>query len=749
MKKYKIILVILVFILVLIMNIHGTNQATNKLKNVDSIEVTFTVYAEPDKEVVLLLKGVSSITEPTKSLTLDFKGENKYQTKIKLPVGTLIEYSLGYSIDDSFQYELNTLNQAMYRTVVVSEGIEEIEHYFHMGNENTRTVEISVIDNDNNPIRGIIVDIDGLRRKTMDDGSVVMHKVREKDQLVTIFDLENKYVPKTIKLSDLVLPIKLNKRSTMSIVKFEVKPPKDMPNASIKVVGKSDQFGFKYFQLNELQFPENSSQILELKEVDGKFVGEIELPTGMVLGYTYSTATSRIGLEKNNNSNLMRYVTVEDGLVVKDSIASFKANNDQLITFNLEADSEYVNIQIQHNFIKMDKVDKGFKASFYYQPTNKLNYRYMYGVKAHSSEYLGPHSYDDYEPYDYMREVDFTESIVLNDEVSKWIEYEPIDYKVEFSSKVRTDLFTGIMMADLWNSSHFDYTEYSIKHMSEFNMDYLMHSPVWNFSSIINNPILEATGHELYSVSVPDTDLKNWLQSANDYNMRTAFYSQVNPEMMDSGIDEFFNSGAKSDDWWNDYLKELERFTIYYAKIASENDVDLFRIPDTFMGTTLNMFEDEDQMRMFDKHMNNMVDKIKTFYSGKLYTSVEIYNNIEFYFTYFDKMDYLSNKHWYSIVDLDKAETEFREELTRYKKAAERYNKPYFVDQLAFFLEEADGVENVDIAIADYYNKMFEIINEEDWIKGVILFGYPYEKNSSPMVYADNVIKQWFDAFSN
>ncbi len=700
------------FVLLLVIIIAGCTQSKDN--------VTFILDIDTNREVYLLQRGTSSVSSPVEAYKMD-KVDEGYQVSIDITPNSLYRYSYAVRTDTGLDYEKNIHGQTTSRAVVVKASDTIRDTFIKTGTEDIKVTVLS-----GTPLRGIVVTSEGKHRLTMSDGKTTLDSITP-GAIVTIYDLNGLYEPVSVIASDNIV-VDLIKRE-LTTVTFNIKNNSEIEK--IRVTGMIGQFGYKYFQVNELTFDEDGGQLLDL---DDEFNAEILLPIGEVLYYSYTSGNSNYGYEVKDYNQVLRSVVITENLVIEDTVNSFKNENDVLITFNPDYIGDLV-LQFNFNTIRFND-----NISIYIQKNTLLEYRYSLSVEGYSSENLGDLQIEYYYGYNNYRTHNVVSDETLNDKIDGFLTFEA--QLIDPVPKAR-NIFTGIMMADYWNSTYYNQFETVISRLEYINPDYLMNSPVWNFNSIIDIPRLESTGQHLYSVSIPDDDLAHWADVASEFKL--ALYQQVNPEMMDTGVADFFTSGAKTDEWWDLYIFELERFFLYYADVAEENDFDLIRLPDTFIGETLGMFSNFEQAEKYDLAMSSLVDKIQEVYSGQIYTSVEIYNNFEYHFTYLEKMDYLSNKHWFSILDLNAAENKFVEELAIYKLETEKYGVPYFVDQVAFFIEEL-SLEDIDLVPA-YYDMIFTVINDNDWIEGVVIFGYPYVEGGSVITVADNVIKEWFQAF--
>lgn len=693
----------------------------------EKASATFILHYDEGFEISILRRGTQNVYVPVDEWEMDWNGEH-YEVEIELLEGTMFEYF--YAIyQDGFQFEENIYEQHMYRTIYF-ESDKTYEDYFNK--ESDSTVEV-MVTSEADPLRGMIIASEGRHVATMADGKTTLENATLGTP-ITIYDLEGKYKPVTTTVQESITVELEPRQFTTVLFKLDNRTGID----HIKVAGMTSQFGYKYFQQNTRQFDEDGRQLLYLEKSGDYLEGAIELPLGSVLSYSYTIGGAGFGVEKRDFDIVLRDVEITENMIIEDKVENFGRPNEVMVTF-IPNISEELTFRVYWQTIRMKD-----QLSLFFPKDESINYRYMLGTEGYSSENLGDVAIDYYYGYDKFRELSIKdESLIVNDTITGWLTFDSYEYETNIT-KAR-DIFTGIMMADYWNSTYLKETEIIVKHLETLNPEYIMLSPVWNFNSIIENPTLESFGQQLHSVAMPDIDVEEWAKLNSQFKL--SMYQQTNPEMLEGGLDDFFTSGGKPDEWWQEYNEEIYDFYMYYAVVAEENGFELIRLPDTFVGETLQFFSNQQQAQMYDEFMNQLVDDIREVYSGKIYTSVEIFNNFEYHFTYLEKMDYLSNKFWYSIVDIEDSKSMFRGHLAIYQQESVKYGVPFFVDQLAFFSEEVTIDDDYEYLVAQYYDEMFKIINETEFIEGVILFGYPYIEGGSLMTIADQVISDWFEAF--
>lgn len=703
-------------------------NAVNIPENVPKDElssVTFNLDHEEGKTMFVVRRSTMDVYVPAEEYEMEWV-DDKYTVTIKKVEGTMFEYFFAEETDTGIKYERNGYDQITYRTVIFQDGDV---HNEYLEKDGTDTVNILVTYN-NEPIQGIIVEAEGKKFMTYSDGYAHLTDIH-KDASITIYDVSDTYKPLTI-TGETEVSLEMNEFTTVT---FKVENETEANH--VRVAGLLGAFGYKYIQQNSRYFDEGNRQMLFLEKDGDMFTGEIELPLNSVLTYTYTSAVPAFGVEMVNHRPVIRDILVTEDLVIEDTVVNFGYDNEVPVVFNNGTDEDLY-IQMYWQSIPMNE-----EIILYLIEGEEVEYRYSKSVEGYSSEDLGNKALDYYYGYDEKRSITVEKDIIQNDTINGWLLFDKGEYETNIGETRR--IFTGIMMADYWNSTYYHETTTMLSKMKELNPEYLMISPVWNFSDIVDEPELEPFGQQWHTVAMPSVDLEHWSDVNSDFKL--AMYQQVNPEMLDGGIEDFFNSGAKSDEWWEQFLDTLYDFYMFYAVEAEKNGIELIRLPDTFMGETLNMFSNQEQAKMFDDFMNQMIDDMEEVYSGKIYSSIEIFNNFDYYWTYLERMDYLSNKFWYSVIDIEASLESFRYHLEIYKEESETYGVPFFVDQLAFFSEELTIEDDYEFYISRYYDEMFNEINKHDWIEGVVIFGYPYTEGGSIMTVADDVISDWFTAF--
>lgn len=734
-------------------------ESNNEMLEYQSVDFKLNVNeANEDRRFNLKLMGIGTVWEDINSYEMKYNSEGFYNVTLDLPIGALVRYKYEEISEDIANMEQNYYGQNMYRQLYVEQNIE----VFDMFNEVELDIDIhsikgKVLDNNKNPLTGIIVEVDGLRTENMWDGSFEIHDLADGDKRLLVYDVENYYEPVQIRINlkdniDVGV-VDLGERREDTVVHFEVILPSETPElALVKVAGLSSQFGFKYFQLNQQVFDEEAKQILWLERKEDSYIGEIRLPIGLVLPYAYTLGDGSISTESIKDKKVLRFARITEDLIIKDEVTGFELPWESLLEIKVnvphntpEEEGVYINFH-GYKVLPLKKIDDyKWGAAFYFNHQDNINYRIVRsGSNAILSEDFGNMTYADDFTNSGFRKLDFSEDTSLDIDVEKWYEWSK---KAEYNSENIVELkeqlsYKGMMIADYWTSSFSSRIDTTIQRLKDLNVNTVMISPVWNFSHLKEFPRIESQSSYLYSVNIPLLDLKTFVNSAHEEGLKVALYQQLNPEMLEHTNEDYWNMGARSDEWWDAYLVELRRFYMHYAKISNDLNIEMISLPSPFNGDVVGWFEDEEQAKKFDIFVSELIDDIREVYQGELYAPIELHGRFDYEYQYYYKLDYISNKHWYSLTNLDEMQKQFREDLRRFEYYSHLYNKPYIIDQLTFFREDLDDPV---YAAAEFYDKAFEVISEFDFIEGVFGFGYPMESNMFPGEEGEKVIGRWFE----
>lgn len=192
----------------------------------------------------------------------------------------------------------------------------------------------------------------------------------------------------------------------------------------------------------------------------------------------------------------------------------------------------------------------------------------------------------------------------------------------------------------------------------------------------------------------------------------------------------FFDKDVKCEPKWSNWFKSYTDFQLHFAKIAQEENVEIF-IP----GCEMVMSEHR------DAEWRKLISDIRTVYSGIVTYNTDKYQ--EDNISWWDCLDMISSSGYYPSG-------EWKENLDRIEKVVKSFNKPFFFAETGCMSRTgSSSVPNdwriqgdVNLEEQDkWYKEMFKETKKRSWINGWCLWDwswklYPEEKSKDDKGYA-------------
>lgn len=210
---------------------------------------------------------------------------------------------------------------------------------------------------------------------------------------------------------------------------------------------------------------------------------------------------------------------------------------------------------------------------------------------------------------------------------------------------------------------------------------------------------------------------------------------------------------------WRAWEKEYTSFILFYAKLASEYDVELFCI-----GTE---FKISEQKR--PQFWKQLIKDIKTVYCGQLtYSSNwDAYHKAEFW----TDLDYIGISAYFPLVKkndptIRQIKSAWKPLIKTIKKTSEKFNKPVLFTEYGYLSVPGTTYENWNLekqiqnlkvneqAQANALEAMYSSLwNQDFWVGGFLWKWFPNDKGHEGYIakdytvknkVAENVLKKWF-----
>ncbi len=242
-----------------------------------------------------------------------------------------------------------------------------------------------------------------------------------------------------------------------------------------------------------------------------------------------------------------------------------------------------------------------------------------------------------------------------------------------------------------------------------------------------------------------DEALVHAIKSCHKIGLRVMLKPHVDPR-----TDEARVNIMPSEDWFDSY----DKFMVRYAKLAQENNVELFSVGTELEATT---FE------TWTPRWNQVIDKVKEVYKGYLTYSANWteYTEVPFW----DRMDFigidayfpLTSKDNPTVEELTAAWNEKADEIEKWMKEKGLTEKGVILTEIGY--PSAEGANRQPwVAVsnvkdqqeqADCFQAMFEVLTKRPWFKGYYVWQYFPQERWSPLGFtvkgkkAEEVLKEW------
>lgn len=208
---------------------------------------------------------------------------------------------------------------------------------------------------------------------------------------------------------------------------------------------------------------------------------------------------------------------------------------------------------------------------------------------------------------------------------------------------------------------------------------------------------------------------------------------------------------AQSNEWWDKWFEEAEKFYLYNAEIAQRTGAEMLLLPGPIFHVfpSENGFKDPSFISVFDQKMMDLIGKVRQHYSGLLLVSGAKYALYDFPgladYVVINAFDWGMKLNVSSDASVQEIKRALEGKLDRYARPIfDKYNKPVIV-QLTY--DSVDGTANggfgdapwdaddpttvLDvIEQANIYEAFFQAIIDRPWVAGS--FDYMYHFSDIP-----------------
>ena len=191
----------------------------------------------------------------------------------------------------------------------------------------------------------------------------------------------------------------------------------------------------------------------------------------------------------------------------------------------------------------------------------------------------------------------------------------------------------------------------------------------------------------------------------------------------------FFDEDVVCEPKWGNWFKSYTEFQCHYAKIAEEENCEMFI-------AGCEMVQSERR----ETEWRQLIADIRKVYSGLVSYNTDKYQ--EHNVKWWDAVDVISSSGYYPIND-------WENQLDRIEKVVKKFDKPFFFAECGCMsVKDANLVPNdwsvkgdIDLqGQADWYKAMFDACDKRSWVKGFCIWDwawrqYPSEKAATHSGY--------------
>jgi hypothetical protein len=772
-------------------------------------ETEFIVTAPEDlqdgqKMTLEILDEVTGLALNPQRYPMTGLSANKFSVKQNIRVGSVVKYRyLREGKTKAIEYSSDG-RQVRYRMVYVQNpGV--VEDVISAWNDHLYTKEYGriqgrVLEKETNlPIVGSLVAAGGQQTLTASDGTFLLDSLPPGKHNLVIYSLDGSSPPfqqEAIVNAESSTPAEIRLEPARYVnITFLVKAPDDIPDGiPMHLVGNIYPLGNTFADLRGGVSTISSRAPLLNFLGDRHYRFTVRLPAGLDLRYKYSLGDGFWNAERGDDGSFStrQLIVPETDLTVEENINSFTTPGIGPVTFSVSVSAglsagEILSIQFNPygwtEPIPMWRMGDNRWVYILYTPLGRdvigeAGYRFCKNDQcgiADDTATFGPDA-----PGKLFKPK--AEPQLITYDVKEWYWHvESVSATTVTSEEIKAkdaDFVTGVELLPDYHPSWQAYMGPAFKNINNIRSKWVVLAPTWHFTST-NPPVLS---------DVPGQDA-SWYDNsrmavlAREMGLKIA----VHPTLSYYQPSELWWMEAKRDgNWWQSWFDRYETFIINYADFASQIGAEALILGDPSLrpalpggllydGTSSGVPEDA-SMRWI-----NIIAKARERFSGKIIWRLDyptdkdsipefIASTDEIYLVLSGKLGDFENpqKDVIRPAVSDIIENEIL--LLR-----DRLDKPFLLgiaypsatgaasgcvlsgdSCMPSFVFEQAGLDlpavtqNLDEQ-TEIYNAIFEVINQNTWIKGVIASGYypavAIEDKSISIrgKPASDVIWFWFD----
>ena len=643
-------------------NLQEEPTENNQILAMATFKVTLPAPLPPGETLYLVeLDEVTSLSFNQVRHTMEADDSRTFHLNLPVPLGTAIKYRYvrqgtytqqEYTVDGNpVRYRIFFIKEPSSVNDIVSRWIDS-DSASHKGR-----LTGTVLDSEtNNPVPNILISASGILTWTSNEGVFQIQNIPEgvhnlvaysPNGAYAIFQQEASIVENSATQADILLE-KVNSIK----VTFIVESPSDTPpNAIIRFAGNLYQMGNSFADLQgginhtAIRLPSLSP------ESNDRYRITLDLPAGGDIRYKYTLGDGIWNAERDPTGNFVtrQIILPNHDIEVYDRIITWRDSSAKPIMFNVESPEitptdEIVSIQFNPGYTWLEPIPLWsggpnrwqFKLYSPLSGLKSIQYRYCRDVQCGSAD--DPITSGNLSP---GRVIDLSNPPEDKiDIIEKWSWFDGKSASAvvpNLEIKARGgDFIAGIEMQEGYHPSWFLRFPFSLKDMTDINVNWIITHPSWTFTN--NDPPLQEPipGNDIMA-----SELADLLNYTRGKSLKTAIFPVSN---YPKSSQLWWIEANRDFPWWVSWFDRYQEFVNHYAILAEHTGTEALILGDPTIKPALsngklanndpsNVPEDSAQ------RWGKIIQGVREYFHGQIWWVIEDPFNAQAVSTFSDQID--------------------------------------------------------------------------------------------------------------
>lgn len=740
-------------------------------------EVTFAAHlpqtlAEGQTLFVEILDEVTGLALNTARLRMESEDGVYYTAKAPFVVGSVIKYR--YVRDnDPAGVEYNTLNQQVRYRMFVVHGTSQVDDYISAWKsqpaaDSLGRIHGQVADRESkSPLVNALVVAGGHSTLTASDGSFILEGLTPGTHNMVVYSMDGGFDPfqqGAVIEPDATTPalILVNQSETVNVT-FVAHPPASSPaGIPVRMVGNILSMGNTFADLRGGVSVLASRAPLMSVQDDGAYALTLQLPVGLDLQYKYTLGDGFWNAERGSSGEvrLRRLIVPERDIIVEDSIATWKTNGLEPITFNVTVPVETPNtdtVSIQFNPYGWTEPipmwPLGDNRWFYvlYNPLKVINegtYRFCRNEQCGAADAVDTAGASAqgkvFKPQ--------PEAQTIDDSITSWAYLEKASGPVvvpaaEINSR-SAGFMTAVEFIPYYHPSRQPYTVWAVQNLKDIGANTVILSAAWQVTHQ-NPPVMSLVPGK----NALWTDLTQAAHLVQQQGLGIVIHPSLNYGQAPS---DWWESADRDEGWWQSWFDRYTTFVLYHADLAAQTGAQALILGDEYVlpvlpGGALANDSAADMPDNLSLEWEKLIDAVRTRYKGNLVWMLPHNSTLAAQPDFINRFDMLYVQISPPLVSSDapglaELEARFGEILDNDIEPLQRSTrKPVIIGlrhpsamgaidgcveagescrPIEFFQEPSPDASLALQEQADVYSAALSAVNQRGWVNGFVASGY-------------------------